>query len=119
MKRLLVITAAMLALTVSAQAETRVSGADLLVDQAKLAGQEIRLEPIEITYAGNDGALIHVGHVTAKILWEGADPETMRWILKNCAKGGCNNVNVYVTPVGKNWLSSIWPALIKVRGAAQ
>jgi len=118
MRKILLTAAALLALAGSAHAASTITGADLLVDQAKLAGQEVMIDANKIFGADNSGAIVHLGSVTAKILWQDADPQTMRWILTRCGRDGdgcTGHISLYVTPTGKNWGS--WPALIKVRAA--
>jgi hypothetical protein len=112
---LLTIALALFAASAQAQeAPPRVDGADLLVDLAKHAGHQVIVENVNVFGATNDGALGKAGGVTLKITTTGIDPETFRYMLKNCASSyGCNVRLLLATPTGDK--PAGWPSLADVK----
>jgi hypothetical protein len=110
---LLTIALALFAASAQAQEAPRVDGADLLVDLAKHAGHQVIVKNVKVFGANNDGALGQAGGVTLKITTAGIDPETFRYMLKNCASTSCNVRLLLATPTGDK--SAGWPSLAGVK----
>ena len=86
-------------------------GADLFIDLAKYAGQQVVITDARVYGASNGGALMDAGRVTFKILPQGIDRETFRYFLKNCTET-CN-VHLLATPTGNKRMD--WPELVDVK----
>jgi hypothetical protein len=111
---LLTIALALFAASAQAQEAPHVDGADLLVDLAKHAGHQVILQNVKVFGGDNDGALGMAGGVTLKITTIGIDPETFRYMLKNCAgSSDCNVRLLLATPTGDKRAS--WPILAGVK----
>jgi hypothetical protein len=108
---LLIIAFALFATSAQAQEAPHIDGADLLVDLAKHAGHQVIIKNVSVWGADNDGALGRAGGVTLKITTTGIDPETFRYMLKNCASplDGCNVRLLLATPTGEKRAG--WPLL--------
>ncbi len=112
---LLTIALAVFAAAAQGQEAPRLDGADLLVDLAKYAGHQVIIKNVSVWGADNDGALGRAGGVTLKITTTGIDPETFRYMLKNCASSSdsCNVRLLLATPTGDKRAG--WPLLAGVK----
>ena len=80
-----------------------VRGVDLFNDLKSYVGEEVTLIDGRVFGADNQGALIKAGSVTFKIITDGLDRETFRFLLTNCASISTDDrcdVRLAVTPAG-------------------
>lgn len=92
-------------------AQSRLDGANLLVDIRDHIGKEVILTGGKVFGADNSGALVRSGGATFKLSTEEIDKETFRFFLKNCSgitmgDGGPCTVSLRVTPTGKQILNN-------------
>jgi tetratricopeptide (TPR) repeat protein len=64
----------------------RIVGADLYIDLARYTGRPVILTDGGVVGANNSFALIQAGAVTFKIITDGIDSESFRFLLKNCSR---------------------------------
>jgi hypothetical protein len=103
----------------------KVDGADLYVDLAQYVGKEVLLIDGEVSMTDTMGATLRSGGVVFKIVTDGIDRETFRYILKHCSsielmKRSACQIPLYVTPTGQvedHWAWGKVPVLRDVRMA--
>jgi len=106
MRFAIIIAAVAVALSTAALAEnpSKIVGADLYIDLAQYAGRVVILTDGGVVAADNFGALIVAAAVRFKIITDGIDPESFRFMLKNCSsimlQSQCK-FPLLVTPTGE------------------